>query len=63
MDPAERLTDPTKIEVATEFLGDPFDQRRAGFIHIPICSAEEATVNPARGRDSKENWYKYPCNP
>lgn len=62
MDPAERLTDPTKIDVTTEFLGDLSDQRLAGFIHIPICSAEEATANLARGRASKDKWYNYPCN-
>ncbi|MBE3044376.1 hypothetical protein IMZ48_17775, partial [Candidatus Bathyarchaeota archaeon] len=62
MDPTQGIPDASDTSVAKEYEGDRLDIRRAGIIRIPVCGAEEAKSNLARGRDRHDDWPNYPCN-
>lgn len=62
------IMDPTKGKKASksiieEYDGDHMDIRRAGFIRVPVCNAEEAKANLLKGRKLYGDSLNYPCNP
>ncbi|KFY45487.1 hypothetical protein V494_00922 [Pseudogymnoascus sp. VKM F-4513 (FW-928)] len=60
MDPTKGV--PTHKSIVDEYNGKNMDIRRAGFIRIPVCSAEEAKANLAKGRAVYGTSRNYPCN-
>jgi hypothetical protein len=61
MDPSQLMTNTR--DTAGEYKANKMDIRKPGLIRIPVCDAEEAKANLAKGRDSYGDSANYPCNP